>query len=621
MPAFALQEAKRRVDHTTAYVLSITFMNDYRTLQYFFLMLLLCILVACEIEGGVPPPATPGAMTQSSPESVPLSPTPPRPMGFRIGLMDEPVDLLPYHEDAGDRRITAPISELLFPDPLLALSYSYTTTGVLERVPSFENGDVERALVDVYLDAAGVITTTVTEVISQVQQLSVTYRWNPDLHWSDGVPVTAEDSLFAYELAQQVALGEDATSRLALLESYEVVDAHTTRAVLKPDFTNPFHFVTFWTPLPRHLLADLPVDQIMQSDFAAQPVGYGPYMIERRDRDGIRLRPNPYYAGAPPPAETLTFVFLPGMDALRAAILSGNIDVAVAERTPAEQFAFLDRDRELGVLNIVYTPGPVWEHLDFNLDVPLFQDIRVRQAIAHGINRQAMIDALFAGHVPLLDSWIVPEQPVAAPADKLTHYAYDPDEARRLLDEAGLVDSDEDGIRERDGEPITLELLTTEGSTLRTEIAQQVTADMAALGIQVNIRTLSIQDLYDPEGPLFRREFELAQFAWIANPDPGGLALWSCMAVPSAMNNWTGNNFAGWCFREADQAIRTANTSLDPAERQAAYLRQQQLFTQELPVIPLFQRLIVTLSHPTLQGLAPDPTAPITWNIHDWSRS
>lgn len=591
-----------------------------RTLCRLALVGFVLLLSACEIEGGVPPPETPGTLVQPTAVSTPVPTPTPRTMGIRIGLLDQPADLVPYHDDSSDRRVTAPISELLFPEPLIALDYTYTTTGVLERVPSFDNGDVELRPVDVYLDASGAITTTVTEVITQVEQLVVTYRWNPDLRWADGTPVTADDSVFAYQLAQQNVLGEEAGNRLIAIDRYERVDAHTTRAFLKPDYTNPFYFLTYWTPLPRHLLEDVPVAALSQSDFAQQPVGYGPYVVEARDRDSLRMRRNPHYFGETPDVEVVSFVFLPGLDTLRASVLNGSLDVAVIDQTAPEEFAFLERDEERGLLNVDYTPGPIWEHLDFNLDVSLFQDIRVRRAIAHGTNRQAMVDTLFDGHAPVLNSWILPEQPVAAEPDQITLYPYNPDEARRLLDEAGLTDTDGDGIRERGDEPLRIELLTTEETPLRATIADQFTADMAAIGIQVDVRTMPVRELYSPEGPLFRREFQVAQFAWIAGADPGGLALWSCAAVPNEMNNWTGNNFPGWCFREADQAIRTANTSLDEAERHEAYLRHQQLFTQELPVLPLFQRLVVTLSSPGLRGPQPDPLAPITWNIASWSR-
>jgi peptide/nickel transport system substrate-binding protein len=234
-----------------------------------------------------------------------------------------------------------------------------------------------------------------------------------------------------------------------------------------------------------------------------------------------------------------------------------------------------------------------------------------------------MVADLLGGFGAVLDSWIVPGQWAAAPADQLTRYPYNPDEARRLLDEAGIVDTNGDGLRESEGQPLTLSLVTTQGSPVRLAAAQRIRDDLAAVGVGLSLQevpTSGPAGLYGPEGPLFRRTFQLALFAWIASPDPRGWERWSCAGVPSANNGWTGNNFPGWCFFEADRAIRTATTSLNQEERAAAYLRQQQLFTQEVPVLPLFQRVDLVLVSPTLTGVAADPTAPFTWNIADWSR-
>lgn len=707
--------------------------NDRYTISTHFLLsialslLLLLFLSACEIEGGVQSPSTPGALPLAGEETPTAGQSDAQENMFRIGLLDEPGDLLPYHNDAVDQRITAPVSELLFPAPLLAHNYGYTSTGVLLRVPSFQNGDIQIMDVDVYVDevgklftelpreitrtqeitianvithtqiltgtgavsptlpvsptetvsptlpvsptealpitttlivtetqiisTTGVVTVTemvpVTQIVAQAkelgltgtftkaQQIVVTFVWNPDLFWSDGVPVTASDSVFAYELAKKWLLGPEASSRVTFLDRYVRVDEHTTRAYLKldmldqasdtafhPDFTDPSYLLTFWTPLPRHLLEDVAEhDPQAWSEFAWNPVGYGPYMIDRREEGRIRLRRNPYERRTNPQADTVSFVFLPSTEALRTSLLAGNLDVAMADRIEPDQFAFLTRDQELGLLNVTYQPGPIWEHLDFNLDVPVLQDIRMRHAIAAGTNRQAMVNHLFGGQVSLLHSWIVTESWAAAPADTLKQYPYNADQAKALLDEMGLLDTNGDGRRElQNGDAFSLTLLTTAGTPLRDEVAHMFQSDMAAIGLDVHVVTMTIQALYDPLGPLFRRQFQLAQFAWIATPDPDGMALWSCHAVPDDTNNWQGNNFSGWCFRPADQAIRTATTSLSHTERLNAYATQQQLFTQELPVLPLFQRLAITLSGTAMHQVRPDPIAPVTWNIVDWRK-
>ena len=602
------------------------------------LLLVAILLAACEIEGGAPRPTSvagePSPTTAIVPAAATLAPTPTgvpasatasvtppvAERGLRIGLLDDPGDLLPYHDDPADERITAPITELLFPSPLLVHSYAYTTTGVLERVPSLENGDVTVGTVEVYLDSAGMITTTATAVITQVQQISVTYRWNPELTWSDGTPVTADDSLYAYELARQVYMGQEAAGKLALLDRYEKVDAHTTRAVLKPDYTDPAYPAVYWTPLPRHLLLNRNPDELRGSDFARAPVGYGPYVVERRDQGSVRLARNPYYQGRTGPFENITFIFRDNPDLLRTSVTGGSLDVALLEQPLPETLGLLRADAEQGSLKLSAVPSPVWEHLTLNLDVPALQDIRVRRAIAHAINREALVAGLLAGYGAVLDSWIIPGQWAAAPPDQITRYAYDPDTARRLLDEAGVIDTNGDGLRETGGQPLVLALVTTQNSPLRLATAERISADLAAVGIGTSLQEVPTAGLYSADGPLFRRTFQVALFAWIAGPDPRGWERWSCAGVPNENNGWTGNNFSGWCFFEADRAIRIATTSLAREERAAAYLRQQQLFMQELPVLPLFQRIDVTLVGPSLTGVQADPTAPITWNIADWSR-
>ena len=579
------------------------------------------LLTACTIEGGVAPatPAapTPGAAPTSAAAAAALAA---REDTWAIGLVDVPDDLYPYPPDAAAERAAAPILELLYPSPILAYNYGYTTTGVLEQIPTLENGGAEIRKTTVYLDAAGNITTTVTDLITQVDQLVVTFRWNPRLRWSDGTPLTAADSVFAYELAKAAPPNDQARDRLAQIVSYEQVDEHTTRAILQPDLVGSTYFMTYWTPLPRHVLKGIAPDQVRSSPFARAPIGYGPYAIAERSPGAIRMVRNPYYFGSPPAATHLTIAFLSSVDMLRAGVLNGSLDAAATDRTPIDQFAFLEQDKAAGLARVIYLPSPIWTHIDFNLDVPLLQDIRLRRAIAYGTNRQAMVDALFDGRAPVLESWILPGQPEAAPLDQITRYPYNPDEARRLLDEAGYADTDGDGIRASpDGVTLTLQLVTTK-NMLFQETARRFQQDMRAIGIAIDLQFLPAEQLFDPGGPLFQRQFELALFAWIAGPDPGGLALWSCNAVPSPENGWSGDNFAGWCFRDANQAILAAVTSLDPAARKAAYLRHQQLWTQEVPVLPLYQRLSLAIIAPDVRGPQPDPLAPLTWNIAAWRR-
>jgi peptide/nickel transport system substrate-binding protein len=583
------------------------------------------VLTACQIEGGVRdrtpvvPNTTPDAILAPTNQSV-ADALAQRNDVWAIGITELPADLFPYPKDSALKRANSIALEMISPSPILAYNYDYITTGVLTRIPTIENGDVQITDVSVYLDAAGNITTTTTTVITQVQQVSITYQWNEKLTWSDGVPVTAADSVFAYELARkQAPLGEEARILLDRTADYKLIDEHTTKAILQPDLVGSGIFLSYWTPLPKHLLQDVPPAEIRDSTFAKKPVGYGPYMLDSRSSNEIRFVRNPYFYGTIPAVNYVSLTQMSGVDMIRANLANDNLDVAVTDRVAIDQYAFIDQDARAG-MPVTYYRSPVWEHIDFNLDIQSLQDIRVRRALAYGFNRNGLADTLFGGRSPMLNSWILPEQHGAAPVDQLTIYDYSPETANALLDEAGYGKRNE-GVRvSKQGITLTLNLITTTGSPLRQEIAERFKSDMQEVGVDIAITYMPPEEIFAPSGPLFLRQFDLALFAWIASPDPAGLPLWSCASVPSDTNGHIGNNFAGWCMRDADYAVKTAATSLDKDVQKEQYILQQQLFTKELPSLPLFQRLGVALMSANVTGVAPDALAPITWNIAEWKR-
>ena len=593
-----------------------------RISAHLVLLLIAMLCTACAVEGGIPetPTRAPGASPAPQPtDAAHAAAITARNQIWTIALTDQPASLSPYQATATDQRRAAAVTELLFPSPVLAQNYTYTTTGVLARLPTIENGDATLRKADVFLDAAGAITTTATQVITQADQLVITYHWNPALHWSDGRPVTAADSVFAYEHAKATPASDEVQSRLARLISYTAVDDHTTQAVLRPDYVGPTYFLNYWTPLPGHVLKG--ATPARWQAFDDKPLGYGPYAIATREDAAIRMVRNPYYFGAPPPNPKLDILFGQNLDLLRANIANGNLDVIATDRLQIDDIKQIDADAQGGAMTAAYAPTPIWEHIDFNLDVPALQSLNVRRAIAFGTNRTQIAQDLLGGHASVLDSWVLPGQPEAAPPDQLTRYDYNPDAARKLLEDAGYTDADGDGIRSSgDGLTLTLQLLTTADSPLREAIATHFKADMRAIGIKVDLVTSDAAAVFALEGPLYQRQFEMALFGWKAEPNAGGLSLWNCNAVPAVANNFVGENFAGWCFRPADTAIRRGATTLALTARKDLYLKQQQFWTQELPALPLFQRVSVVMTAAGIQGPQADTFAPVTWNVGQWQR-
>jgi peptide/nickel transport system substrate-binding protein len=244
----------------------------------------------------------------------------------------------------------------------------------------------------------------VTGQTTSTAQLSVTFHWNPDLRWADGTPVTAGDSVFGWEGARRGPSTPEAHAILDMIQRYEMVDAHTTRAVLMPGFVSPTYMLAAWPPLPRHLLQDATSEA--RERFLHAPLGYGPYTFAAAHPGvDIVLQRNRFWSRQDIPDE-VRFHFFPTAAELRAAVNRGEVDVAAIERIPNELYRFLDSDAHNGLSTVTWLRGPVYEHLDFNLAEPLLQDVRIRRAIAYAVNRPAIINDLFGGKATVLHSWI-----------------------------------------------------------------------------------------------------------------------------------------------------------------------------------------------------------------------
>jgi peptide/nickel transport system substrate-binding protein len=219
-------------------------------------------------------------------------------------------------------------------------------------------------------------------------------------------------------------------------------------------------------------------------------------------------------------------------------------------------------------------------------------------------------------------SIIPPEHPLYA-GEALATWGYAAAAGETLLATAGWYDEDGDGVREAhnvpgiaDGTPFQTTYHTTD-DPLRVQMAQAIQIDLAKCGIRVSVETVPPESLFapGPEGVLFGRRFDLAQFAWRAQFDPlCDLFLSSQIPGPG---NWDRPNVAGFIDDAYDTACQSALDAAPGGQEYAAgHAEAQRIFSERLPVLPLFQRLKVTLARSPVIGLAPDPTQDSElWNI------
>ena len=614
----------------------------YRHKRWLLLTSLVMIVVLVVTACGTPAPPPPPADTPAPGETpAPVPTTPPPAPACRdtviIGMSQEPDSLYNMTSTMAVTRYAAyPVFEPFH------LEQDYGMQNHLfEELPTLENGLA-------VLDDGGTPDDTSDD------QMTVNYTIQDGLYWCDGTEVKASDFVFMYETSLDPE--SQITSRAAIenIESYEATGDYSFTVVMMPGVLDPLYSIVYDPienkgPFPEHLWGDLtPAEMVTAEKSSRLPCGWGPYMVtEWVAGDNIKMERNPYYyQEGKPCADTLVFRIVEDTNQLLAQLASGDVDAVTSDGLSATQTPLYEQFEAQGLMNIYELPSPTWEHIDINyyepttidstsrLDKPhpILKELAVRKALAYCTDRQAMVDNIYAGKSTVMNSWIPSTQWAYAGDENLTIYPYDPEEGMRLLEEAGWVVGADD-VREKDGVRLSLSIRTTSGNVMRERLTQLFEANQADCGIEIIIDLLPGSVWFGDETGLTVADYDLGEYAWVGELDPGGRTLYACdqIALPAPaqlcvedrcfdlIGDYSGQNSMGWCNPEASDLIVFATEgTLIQAERFEAYKRQQQIYTEELPALPLFNRLEIFGSVPEFE-IHPNPTEPyFTWEAGDW---
>ena len=598
------------------------------------------------------PPQTVVVTATPSPSPTPL---PPGPKVLTVCLVGEPDTLYLY----GGSRLAATrhVMEPLYDGPIDHLSYDYKPV-ILQKVPSIADGDAVMRIVRVR-EGSRVVSAEgdVVELTDGIrvyprgchteecavefegeplwmEKMEVTFALRDDVTWADGEPLTAEDSVFAFQVASDPATpgGHYLTERTA---SYRSLDDWRVRWVGLPGFIDSTYFLNFFAPLPRHQLEGRSPAALLRADeIRRYPLGWGPFVVaEWVPGDHIALSRNPHYFRAAeglPYLDRVVFKFTSGAPDLVARLLSGECDVGTQDADLKPFMPLLVQAEQHGLLKVVSATSNGWEHIDFGI-VPapeyrradFFGDVRVRQAVVQCLDRQAIVDEVTYGRSVVPDSYLPPEHPLYA-GEHLVHWDYDPTAGRALMEEVGWLDEDKDGVREAHriqgistGTPFEVTLLVSSDSLASQQVARIVKAHLADCGIRVNLETRPSWEFFSdgPEGPLFGRQFDLAETAWWFDaPPPCGHYVSS--EIPDK-GHWHGDNSTGYSNPDYDEVCQAALQALPGTPEYVEYHQEAQvIFSEELPAIPLFMWLRVAVARPNVLSFTLDPTARSElWNI------
>ena len=456
--------------------------------------------------------------------------------------------------------------------------------------------------------------------------IAVTYTIQPHAAWGDGTPVTVDDVLLAWEIGRHPLSAYDNLELFRSIEAIEPVDAKTfTLHIDKVAFD--YNAINNLEVLPAHLErpvfeanpAAYPERTLYNTDPTNPGLYFGPYRIVDVE-SGIHtiLEPNETWYGEPPHFSRIVVRVIENTAALEANLRSGAIDMISGEAGITLDQALALEARAGDAYSFVYKPTLAYEHIDLNLDNPLLEDRRVRQALMYAIDRQTMVDQLFAGRQPVANTSVSALDWVYDP--DVRHYSYDPDRAARLLDEAGF-DTRSGGIRRNAaGDALTFDLMTTAGDRTRELVQQALQAYWRQAGIGVTIRNEPARVFFG-QTVSERRFTGMAMFAWLSSPENLPRTVLHSSHIPTPENNWAGQNYTGYDNPEMDALIEAAEVELDPEARRALWQRIQAIYAEDLPALPLYFRSQAFVLPTWLEGVVPtgNQSSTTLW-VEQWRR-
>jgi peptide/nickel transport system substrate-binding protein len=444
--------------------------------------------------------------------------------------------------------------------------------------------------------------------------LTYTYHLRPDALWHDGTPVTSADVEFTYRVMMHPEINVETRQGWDIIDRVETPDPHTVVFHLSEIYAN-FVGDCFYdeSVLPKHLLEGYVGPAFQGAPFQRSPVGSGPFVLEEWVAGShIRLSANRDYYGEGPYLDEIVIVFVPDGNTLLVRLETGEI--AGIDNAPNMLLSLME---EIEGVRIHRNPALFNEHLDLNFDNEILSDRSVRRAIAMSIDREELSQKIYDG------VWLPaygdehPRSPYYSDYAR-TNLVFDPEGAEHLLSEAGWIDRDGDGIREKDGLRLELSISSTTGNLNRERTELLLQQQLGRIGIDleiVNHHPSVMFASYDEGGILKRGKFDMALYAFLAPPDPSTKeGSYSGSFLPP-----TGQNYSRIRNERLTELLARGSGTVEFERRKEIYDEVAVIIADELPIIPLLWVTQLDAMPETLHNYRPNPTqSGDTWNASIW---
>ena len=433
-----------------------------------------------------------------------------------------------------------------------------------------------------------------------------TFNLRKDVLWHDGKPFTSDDVLFTFEKLFDSKTNTVRRSDFVINGKpiiFKKIDTYTLKAILPEPFA-PFLVNLGLGILPKHLLA---TEDINTTAFNRRPIGTGPYkFVDWQTNQYVRLTRNNSYYYKIPKIENILFKIIPNENTALIALRKGELDLA---SIPIREVKRLKNDPKIKI----YTYYPLsYSYLGFNLKNTQLKNLKLRQAFAYAIDRNALVKAVLRsfGKAAYITespySWAYPD------LKTVEKYDYNPEKAKKILRELGYQYNKTSRFFEKDGKVLEFTIITNKGNVDREKTVQIVQQFLSSVGIKVNIQLMEwssfIKVINEPKDP---KNFDLVLLGWSLSIDPDNYGIWYSKEYPR------GFNFIGYNNKTIDNLLVKERQEINKLNRKKMFQEIYEILALEVPYYTLYYPEAIVGVNKRVKNLAKPSPLGVLFNIED----
>ncbi len=442
---------------------------------------------------------------------------------------------------------------------------------------------------------------------------TITFHLREGITWHDGKPVTASDVKATWEAIMSPDNTPITRYGYDKIVSMETPDDYTVIMNFSEVFAS--WQILFDAIIPQHVIEEN-TPGLDQSEAMRTPIGFGPYkIVEWATGDYIEYEAfEDYFRGAPS-IKRLIIKTYPSVDTLLQALQAKEIDIAWSMPISSiPQIQVMEADG----IQLITAPSSGTERYHMNPDAPLFQDKQIRLALQAALDKEKIIDEVLYGlSEPGTSEW----DNTPWENTEMVAYEYDLEYCKSTLEDAGWVDEDGDGIREKDGERLSFTHATTSGNLQRENIQLIAQQMFKECGVEMVIENKPSTDLfgtYDQGGTWSTGDYEMGGWSHgIRVPDPEISSRFLCSEVASDERP-SGAQWYRYCNSEVDELLNAQSVELDSEKRTEMLFQVQSIINDDAYTIHLFKNVQVYAVTADLQNFVLHPFANFYWNPQEW---